>query len=212
MENPVLPSSCVTPAGTSIEVQNEWEENTNTLKSIKPRLLVKKLTKAGFFHTFPLRSNTTSAPRNEHAHARTRKHTDNIIYIYIWEPGTVITAPIRFLPIQRVITGIVPRTFRRYQVPRFSKLSIHRLSSSRLLARRAKVGHQPSSATVSSLPLALSQSLISSIIRTSRSTLPRLSVGGGRTVPVTVDPRGSPLAGPPSIHSRVVVRLPPGHR
>ena len=28
MENPVLPSSCVTPAGTSIEVQNEWEENT----------------------------------------------------------------------------------------------------------------------------------------------------------------------------------------
>ena len=31
MENPVLPSSCVTPAGTSIEVQNEWEENTHTL-------------------------------------------------------------------------------------------------------------------------------------------------------------------------------------
>ena len=30
MENPVLPSSCVTPAGTSIEVQNEWEENTHT--------------------------------------------------------------------------------------------------------------------------------------------------------------------------------------
>ena len=30
MENPVLPSSCVTQAGTSIEVQNEWEENTHT--------------------------------------------------------------------------------------------------------------------------------------------------------------------------------------
>ena len=30
MENPVLPSSCVTPAGTSIEVQNEWKENTHT--------------------------------------------------------------------------------------------------------------------------------------------------------------------------------------
>ena len=30
MKNPVLPSSCVTPAGTSIEVQNEWEENTHT--------------------------------------------------------------------------------------------------------------------------------------------------------------------------------------
>ena len=29
IENPVLPSSCVTPAGTSIEVQNEWEENTH---------------------------------------------------------------------------------------------------------------------------------------------------------------------------------------
>ena len=27
-KNPVLPSSCVTPAGKSIEVQNEWEENT----------------------------------------------------------------------------------------------------------------------------------------------------------------------------------------
>ena len=34
MENPVLPSSCVTPAGTSIEVQNEWEETQkNTLFS-----------------------------------------------------------------------------------------------------------------------------------------------------------------------------------
>ena len=30
MENPVLPYSCVTPAGTSIEVQNEWEDNTHT--------------------------------------------------------------------------------------------------------------------------------------------------------------------------------------
>ena len=26
----LLPSSGVTPAGTSIEVQNEWEENTHT--------------------------------------------------------------------------------------------------------------------------------------------------------------------------------------
>ena len=26
----ILCSSCVTPAGTSIEVQNEWEENTHT--------------------------------------------------------------------------------------------------------------------------------------------------------------------------------------
>ena len=32
MRNPVRPSSCVTPAGTSneLDVQNEWEENTNT--------------------------------------------------------------------------------------------------------------------------------------------------------------------------------------
>ena len=39
MENPVLPSSCVTPAGTSIEVQNEWEENrqkTHTHHSSRP--------------------------------------------------------------------------------------------------------------------------------------------------------------------------------
>ena len=30
MKNPVWRSSCVTPAGTSIDVQNEWEENTHT--------------------------------------------------------------------------------------------------------------------------------------------------------------------------------------
>ena len=32
MKNPVWPSSCVTPAGTSneLDVQNEWEENTHT--------------------------------------------------------------------------------------------------------------------------------------------------------------------------------------
>ena len=30
MRNPVWPSSCVTPAGTSFDVQNEWEENTHT--------------------------------------------------------------------------------------------------------------------------------------------------------------------------------------
>ena len=32
MRNPVWPSSCVTPAGTSneLDVQNEWEENTHT--------------------------------------------------------------------------------------------------------------------------------------------------------------------------------------
>ena len=34
MRNPVRPSSCVTPAGTSneLDVQNEWEENTHTHK------------------------------------------------------------------------------------------------------------------------------------------------------------------------------------
>ena len=32
MKNPVGPSSCVTPASTSneLDVQNEWEENTHT--------------------------------------------------------------------------------------------------------------------------------------------------------------------------------------
>ena len=66
----------------------------------------------------------------------------------------------------------------------------YRLSSSRLLARRAKVGHLKASPSPYSL-LSL-QSLISSTILTSRPTLPRLSVGGGRTVPVPVYPRGSP--------------------
>ena len=36
MEHPVLPSSCVTPAGTSIEVQNEWEENAHTHLQVQP--------------------------------------------------------------------------------------------------------------------------------------------------------------------------------
>ena len=32
MRNPVCPSSCVTPAGTSneLDVKNKWEENTHT--------------------------------------------------------------------------------------------------------------------------------------------------------------------------------------
>ena len=32
MKNPVRPSSCVTPTGTSneLDAQNEWEENTHT--------------------------------------------------------------------------------------------------------------------------------------------------------------------------------------
>ena len=38
MRNPVWPSSCVTPAGTSneLDVQHEWEENTNTLSGVLP--------------------------------------------------------------------------------------------------------------------------------------------------------------------------------
>ena len=37
MRNPVWPSSCVTPAGTSneLDVQNEWEENTTHTLSIQ---------------------------------------------------------------------------------------------------------------------------------------------------------------------------------
>ena len=35
IKNPVWPSSCVTPAGTSIDVQNGWEENTHT-QTISP--------------------------------------------------------------------------------------------------------------------------------------------------------------------------------
>ena len=40
MRNPVRPSSCVTPAGTSneLDVQNKWEENTHTIIVIEPEL------------------------------------------------------------------------------------------------------------------------------------------------------------------------------
>ena len=35
LKNPVWPSSYVTPVGTSIDVQNGWEENTHTHTSQK---------------------------------------------------------------------------------------------------------------------------------------------------------------------------------
>ena len=40
MRNPVRPSSCVTPAGTfnELDVQNKWEENTQTHKHIQTRI------------------------------------------------------------------------------------------------------------------------------------------------------------------------------
>ena len=44
MENPVLPSSCVIPAGTSIEVQNEWEENTHTQITITMTIISVSIT------------------------------------------------------------------------------------------------------------------------------------------------------------------------
>ena len=47
MENPVLSSSCVTPAGTSIEVQNEWEENTHNTSVLS---LKKNLNASKHFH------------------------------------------------------------------------------------------------------------------------------------------------------------------
>ena len=47
-----------------------------------------------------------------------------------------------FCLFQRVITGIIPRTFRRYISTSDSpELAIYQLSSSRLLAIRARVGH-----------------------------------------------------------------------
>ena len=109
--------------------------------------------------------------------------------------------------------------------PGSRKLSIHRLSSSRLLARRAKrLGTSPPRSLSFRLwsdshiwdiqTLTLRLSLFSASGSISKLDLvhnpdltsdsPRLSVGGGRTVPVTVYPRGLPLAGLPSIHNRVV--------
>ena len=91
---------------------------------------------------------------------------------------------------QPVITGIVLRTFRRYiSTSGSSKLAIHRLSMSRCLAIRARVVCLLASPYT--LLLALLSSSISFTIRTSRPILPpRLSVGGGRTVPIPVLSRG----------------------
>ena len=76
---------------------------------------------------------------------------------------------------------------------RFSRVSHLPALSSRLLAIRARrVGHLKVSPYPFTRILALHQRLISSTIRTSCPTFPRLSVGGGRTVPVPVHPRGSP--------------------
>ena len=113
---------------------------------------------------------------------------------------------------QRVITRIIRRTFRRYIITSGSPEPVtYRLSLSRILAIRARVGHLKASPYSLTLLLALHQSLISSTIRTFCPILPRLSVGGDRTVPVPVHARGSPQPvysrrspGLPSIHSRAV--------
>ena len=76
-----------------------------------------------------------------------------------------------FLLFQRLITGIVLRTFRRcISTSGSPELAIHRLSASRLLAIRARVVRLLASPNPLTLLLALFSSLISSTIRTSRPT------------------------------------------
>ena len=60
MRNPVRPSSCVTPAGTSneLDVQNEWEENPHTHTSRdhtgeKSHRTFRPPSFCGFSHSFP---------------------------------------------------------------------------------------------------------------------------------------------------------------
>ena len=131
----------------------------------------------------------------------------------------LITDPISFFTVSTCITGIVARTFCRYISTSGSpELAIYRLSSSQLLTISARVGHLTEALTHSLFTrlLAFHQSLISSTISTSRPTLPRLPVGGGRTVPVPVYPvrRPGPCRSPglPSILSRVVTARPSSAR
>ena len=111
---------------------------------------------------------------------------------------------------QRVITGIVRRTFRRYISTSGSpELAIYRLSSRRLLATRTRVGQ----ALLSHSFLDSSLKVISSIIRTSRPIIPSpdcpsVEIGlswspcGFRGSHLPVYFHKSP--GLPFIHSRVI--------
>ena len=82
MKNPVWPSSCVTPAGTSneLDVQNEWEENTenthtNEEETIPPPLRSRGVFIVGFPPTRPSPLNTLELSEgknkiNDARHAR----------------------------------------------------------------------------------------------------------------------------------------------
>ena len=119
-----------------------------------------------------------------------------------------------FLPVPTCKHGDCSHNFRRYisSTSCSLELTLYRLPSSRLLAIRARVGRLLASPYPLTLLFALLSSLISSIIRTSHPILPpRLSVGGGRTVPVPVYSRGSPRPvyfhrspGLPYIYGKVV--------
>ena len=73
MRNPVWPSSCVTPAGTSneLDVQNEWEENTHTHIGCSPNIdvLASYDTSTIFLNQSPLNSTAL-------IHHFTRAHLD----------------------------------------------------------------------------------------------------------------------------------------
>ena len=132
-----------------------------------------------------------------------------------WKPSMILSPQpqLGILPVRTCNNGDCSENLRWYisSTSCSPELAIYRLPSSRLLAIRARVGRLLASPYPLTLLLALHQSLTSSTIRTSCPTLPRLSVGGGRIVPVPMYPRGSPWPlrfrmspGLPSTHSRVV--------
>ena len=98
-------------------------------------------------------------------------------------------------PLQRVITGIVSRIFRRYISTSGShKLAIYRLSSKRLLARRRE-GQEASDKSCFFILLfyIFSQASSRAQSRHPVRSFPRLCVGGGRTRPGSrVAPVGRP--------------------
>ena len=127
------------------------------------------------------------------------------------EPGTIIAAPISFFTVPKCNNGDCSENLPSvHWYLRFFRVCHLPALSSQLPAIRSRVGHLKANLYPLTLLLALYESLIASTSRTSRPTLPRLSVGGGRTIPVPVYPRGSPRLvrfhkspGPPSTHSRV---------
>ena len=77
-KNPVLPSSCVTPAGTSIEVQNEWEKNKHTQTHIA---------KFGFTVDEGKEWLNPSREKNKGTHRRKKVDEKSCVTFLLCDPG-----------------------------------------------------------------------------------------------------------------------------